>query len=218
MIIKYVIILVSAYLLGSIPFGLLICKLKEGVDIRKQGSGKTGATNAARVAGGKVGALIILLDGGKAAGAVFMAQAIVGVGLLTIGGITFPWQTCQVVAALAAMAGHNWSVFLKFKGGRGVACFFGAMLAIYPPIGLFGIEVWAITAMRSRYMSMGSLIGVMATWCLLIPLVVAYGTPPIYLVYGLIATGLVIWQHRDNISRLRIGAERRLRSESGGRR
>jgi len=207
---KFVAIVVIAYLLGSIPFGLIIGKLTSGVDIRKQGSGKTGATNVMRTAGTKFGILTIVLDVGKAAGAVLLAKAIVGSYILPIGGISLNWQIAQVMAGLAAVAGHNWPVFAKFKGGRGVTAYFGTLLAIFPPAGIFGAEILAVSALRSRHMSMGSILGALAAWCLMVPLTIAYGFPPIYLAYGLVAIALLVYQHRGNMKRLQQGTERQL--------
>jgi glycerol-3-phosphate acyltransferase PlsY len=214
MIAEFVAVVVIAYLLGSIPFGLIIGKLKSGIDIREHGSGKTGATNLMRVAGTKLGVLTIVLDVVKAAGAVMLATVIVGrsSGVLTIGGVSVYWQhIAQVAAGLAAVAGHNWPVFAKFKGGRGVTAYFGTVFAIFPPAGIFGAEVVAIAALRSRHMSLGSLLGALATWCLMLPLTIVYNLlPPIYLVYGSVVIALIVYQHRDNIRRLRQGTERQL--------
>jgi glycerol-3-phosphate acyltransferase PlsY len=213
MIAKFVAVVVIAYLLGSIPFGLIIGKLKSGVDIREQGSGKTGATNLMRVAGTKLGVLTIVLDVVKAAGAVMLATVIIdsSSGILTIGSVSLNWQhIAQVLAGLAAVAGHTWPVFAKFKGGRGVTAYFGTLFAIFPPAGIFGAEVVAIAALRSRHMSLGSLLGALAACCLMIPLTILYNFPPIYLAYGLVVTALLVYQHQDNIKRLRQGTERRL--------
>jgi acyl phosphate:glycerol-3-phosphate acyltransferase len=213
MIAEFVAVVVIAYLLGSIPFGLIIGKLKSGVDIREQGSGKTGATNLMRVAGTKLGVLTIVLDVVKATGAVMLAAVIIGrdSGVLTIGGVSVYWQhIAQVLAGLAAVAGHTWPVFAKFKGGRGVTAYFGTLFAIFPPAGIFGAEVVAIAALRSRHMSLGSLLGALAACCLMIPLTILYNFPPIYLAYGLVVTALLVYQHQDNIKRLRQGTERRL--------
>jgi glycerol-3-phosphate acyltransferase PlsY len=210
---EFIAVVVIAYLLGSIPFGLIIGKLKSGVDIREQGSGKTGATNLMRVAGTKLGVLTIVLDVVKAGGAVMLAAVIIGrgSGTFTIGGVTVYWQhVAQVAAGLAAVVGHNWPVFAKFKGGRGVTAYFGTLFAICPPAGIFGAEVVAIAALRSRHMSMGSILGALAAWCLMIPLTILYSLSPIYLVYGLVVIALLIYQHQDNIKRLRQGTERRL--------
>jgi acyl phosphate:glycerol-3-phosphate acyltransferase len=213
MIAEFVAVVVIAYLLGSIPFGLIIGKLKSGVDIREQGSGKTGATNLMRVAGTKLGVLTIVLDVVKATGAVMLAAVIIGrdSGVLTIGGVSVYWQhIAQVLAGLAAVAGHTWPVFAKFKGGRGVTAYFGTLFAIFPPAGIFGAEVVAIAALRSRHMSLGSLLGALAACCLMIPLTILYNFPPIYLAYGLVVTALLVYQHQDNIKRLRQGTERQL--------
>jgi len=213
MIAEFVAVIVIAYLLGSIPFGLIIGKLKSGVDIREHGSGKTGATNVMRTAGTKLGVLTIVLDVVKAGGAVMLATVIIdgGSGSLTIGGVSLYWQhVAQVAAGLAAIAGHNWPVFAKFKGGRGITAYFGTLFVIYPPAGIFGAQVVAIAALRSRHMSMGSILGALAAWCLMIPLTIAYNFPPIYLAYGLVVIALLVYQHQDNIKRLRQGIERQL--------
>lgn len=207
---KFVAVVIIAYLLGSIPFGLIIGKLKKGVDVRKYGSGKTGATNVMRTVGTKFGILTIILDVAKAAIAVMLAKIIVGSAILTIGSISLHWQIAQAIAGLAAMAGHNWPVFARFKGGRGVTAYFGTLFAIYPPVAIFGVEVLAISALRSRHMSLGSILSVLAAWCLLVPLTIVYDFPPIYLAYGLAATALLVFQHRDNVKRLQQGIERRL--------
>ena len=206
---KFIAAVVIAYLLGSIPFGLIIGKLKGSVDVRKYGSGKTGATNVMRTVGTKFGILTMILDVVKAAGAVVLAGVIIDSVALTIGSIPLH-QMAQVTAGLAAVAGHNWPVFARFKGGRGVTAYFGTLFVIYPPAAIFGVEVLAISALRSRHMSLGSILGVLAAWCLLVPLTIIYDSPPIYLAYGLAVIALLIYQHRGNISRLQQGTERRL--------
>ncbi|MEA3442049.1 MAG: glycerol-3-phosphate 1-O-acyltransferase PlsY [Chloroflexota bacterium] len=206
---KFIVSMIIGYLLGSIPFGLIVSKLAKGVDVRQYGSGKTGATNVMRAAGTKFGALTIALDVAKAVVAVMLAKLIVGSDVIYLGTVLLNWQVAQVVTGLAVLAGHSWPVFAKFKGGRGVTAFFGTMFAIYPPAALVGTEVWVAVALHSRHMSSGSILGITATWCLMIPLTIAYDLPPIYLAYALVAMGLVIYQHRDNIKRLRQGTERR---------
>ena len=213
LIAEFVAVVVIAYLLGSIPVGLIIGKLKKGVDIREYGSGKTGATNVMRTLGTKLGVLTIVLDVVKAGGAVMLAAVIVdvGSGVVTLGGVSVHWQhVAQVVAGLAAIAGHNWPIFAKFKGGRGVTAYFGTLFVIFPPAGIFGAEIVAIAALRSRQMSRGSILGALAAWCLMIPLTIVYNFPPIYLAYGLAGIALLVYQHHDNIKRLRQGTERLL--------
>ncbi len=206
-------VIVIAYLLGSIPFGLIMGKLKSGVDVREYGSGKTGATNVMRTVGTKLGILVLVLDVVKATGAVILATVIIdkGSGSFTIGSISIYWHhVAQVVAGLAAILGHNRPIFARFKGGRGVTAYFGTLFAIFPPAGIFGAEVVAIAALRSRHMSMGSILGALAALCLMIPLTILYGFPLIYLVYGSVVVALLTYQHQDNIKRLRQGTERRL--------
>jgi glycerol-3-phosphate acyltransferase PlsY len=192
---------------------LIIGKLRSGVDVRKHGSGKTGATNVMRTVGTKLGVLTLVLDVVKATGAVMLATVIISrdSGVLTIGGVSVYWQhIAQVAAGLAAVAGHTWPVFAKFKGGRGVTAYFGTLFAIFPPAGIFGAEIVAIAALRSRHMSLGSLLGALAACCLMIPLTILYNFPLIYLAYGLVVTALLVYQHQDNIKRLRQGTERQL--------
>jgi glycerol-3-phosphate acyltransferase PlsY len=213
MVAEFIVVAVVAYLLGSIPFGLIIGKLKGGVDIREYGSGKTGATNVMRTVGTKLGIVTLVLDVTKATAAVILATVIIGSdnGISIIGGVPVYWQhAAQVVAGLAAVAGHNWPVFAKFKGGRGVTAYFGTLFAIYPPAGIFGAQVIAIAALRSRHMSLGSILGASAALCLMIPLTIVYSFPPVYLAYGSVVVALLVFQHLDNIKRLRQGTERRL--------
>jgi glycerol-3-phosphate acyltransferase PlsY len=210
---KFAAVAVIAYLLGSIPFGLIIGKLKSGVDVREHGSGKTGATNVMRTVGTKLGVVTLILDVVKATVAVMLAAVIIdkGSGVLTVGGVSAYWQyLAQVLAGLAAVAGHTWPIFAKFRGGRGVTAYFGTLFAIFPPAGIFGAEVLAIAALRSRHMSLGSLLGAFAACCLMIPMTILYNFPIIYLVYGLVVTAVLVYQHLDNIKRLRQGTERRL--------
>jgi len=212
MIPQFIAVVLIGYLLGSIPFGLIISKLKTGVDIRQQGSGKTGATNVMRTAGTKLGMLTIGLDVAKAAVAVLVATVIIrGSATVTIGSMSVHWMhIAQVSAGMAAVAGHNWPVFAKFRGGRGVAAYFGTLFAIYPPVGIFGAQVLAIAALRSRHMSLGSMLGASAALCVMIPLTIVYNFPPIYLAYCSAIVAMIVIQHVDNIRRLRQGTERRL--------
>src|SRR4030043_948390 len=175
MIAEFVAVVAIAYLLGSIPFGLIIGRLKSGVDIRKQGSGKTGATNLMRVAGTKLGILALVLDVLKATAAVILATTVIGrdSGVLTVGGVSIYWQyVAQVAAGMGAVVGHNWPIFAKFKGGRGGTAYFGTLFALFYPAGVFGAGVLAIAALRSRHMSLGSLLGALAAWCLMLPLTI----------------------------------------------
>ena len=210
MIAKFVVIIIIGYLLGSIPFGALISKRFARMDVRQYGSGKTGTTNVLRVAGRKAAILVFSCDMLKGALAVALAGLIIGNSYLIVGDFGFGLLTAQVLAALAAMAGHNWSIFLKFQGGRGVATFFGGLAALSPVVALFGGEVFVVGVGVTRFVSLGSMAGAVGTYAMLVPLAILDGFPIEYLVYTLIGTVVIIVMHRDNISRLISGKERKL--------
>jgi glycerol-3-phosphate acyltransferase PlsY len=210
-ILQFIAVIIVGYLVGSIPSGVLLSKLFSKVDVREYGSGKIGATNVLRTAGKKAAALVLLLDLLKGALAVIFAGLIVGRNYLVIGDeFGLGLLVAQVLAALAAIAGHNWSIFLGFKGGRGVATFFGGLVALCPVAALFGSEVFIIGAGLTRFASLGSIAGVVGTYSILIPLTIFNGFPLEYLIYTLIGTVLIVVMHRENITRLLSGKERRL--------
>jgi len=207
---QFVIVVIAGYLLGSIPFGTLISRRNARIDVRHHGSGKTGATNVLRTSGGKAAAMVAILDLSKGALAVIFAGLIVGRGYLVVGDFALGALVAQVLAALAAMAGHNWSIFLKFRGGRGVATFFGGLVALCPPAALFGGEILIIGAGLTRFVSVGSIAGVVGTYTILVPLTIMNGFPIEYLAYALIGTVVIVVMHRDNVKRLISGKERKL--------
>ena len=207
---KFVGVVILGYLLGSIPFGLLISRRQAKVDVREYGSGKTGATNVLRTAGRKSALLVIVLDILKGVMAVVFAGLIVGSEYLAVGGVGFGSMVAQVLAALAAIVGHNWSVFLKFKGGRGVATFFGGLVALCPPAALLGGEIAIIGAGLTKVASVGSIAGAVGSYAVLVPLTVMNGFPIEYIFYALIGAIIILVMHRDNIARLLAGKERRL--------
>ena len=207
---KFAAVVIIGYLLGAIPFGVLVGRRLAKVDVRQYGSGKIGTTNVLRSAGSKAAALVFSLDILKGALAVVFAGLIVGRNYLIVGDFGLGLLAAQCLAALAAMAGHNWSVFLKFRGGRGVATFFGGLIALCPVVGLFGGEVFIIGLGLTRFASLGSIAGVVGTYTILVPLTFLNGFPIEYLVYTLIGTVVIIVMHRDNIVRLLTGKERRL--------
>ena len=209
-VIQFASVVILGYLLGSIPFGALISRRFAKVDITGYGSGKTGTTNVLRVAGRKAAALVVCLDLSKGALAVIFAGLIVGRNYLVIGDFGLGLLVAQCLAALASMVGHNWSVFLKFKGGRGVATFFGGLIALCPVVGLFGGEVFIIGAGLTRFASLGSIAGAVGTYTILVPLTIMNAFPLEYLVYTLIGTIAIIVMHRGNIARLIAGKERKL--------
>jgi len=210
LIAKFVVVVLIGYLLGSIPFGVLIARRRVKVDVRQYGSGKIGATNVLRMAGRKAAVTVATLDVLKGVLAVVIAGLIVDRGYLVVGNFALGALVAEVMAALAAIAGHNWSVFLKFRGGRGVATFFGGLVALCPPAAIFGGEVLIIGAGLTKFASIGSIAGAVGAYAILVPLTIMNGFPIEYLAYALIGTIAIIVMHRDNIARLVSGRERRL--------
>ena len=209
---KFVAVIIIGYLLGSIPFGPLITRRLTRVDVRNYGSGKTGATNVLRVAGKRAATLVCSLDILKGMLAVVIAWLLFGGQYWLVFGSASWWlvRSAPAAAAMAAMAGHIWPVFLKFHGGRGVATFFGGLVALSPAAALFGGEIVVISAGLTRFASIGSLAGAVGAYTILVPLTIFNGFPIEYLAYALIGVIAIVVKHRDNIARLLSGKERRL--------
>jgi glycerol-3-phosphate acyltransferase PlsY len=180
------------YLLGSIPFGLILTALTGGGDIRAIGSGNIGATNVLRTGKKGVAAATLLLDAGKGAAAVWLAQR--------YGGEFSP-----LLAAVGAFAGHVHPVWLKFRGGKGVATLLGVSAALNPLAGLGFAVAWLGVALASRISSLGGMVSGFAAAVIL----AALGNVPAGLAVGLLALW-VLWTHRENIARLRAGTEPRI--------
>ncbi|MBT0666045.1 glycerol-3-phosphate 1-O-acyltransferase PlsY [Geobacter pelophilus] len=185
------IIVIAAYLVGSIPTGLLLARLMGGVDIRTTGSGNIGATNVSRTLGWKVGVLTLLGDCLKGVVPVLVARHF---------GVTEGWLA---LTAFAAFAGHVYTVFLRFKGGKGVATALGVFLALSPLSVAGAVVIFALMLWKWRYVSLGSITAA-AAMPLLVALIDRRGL--IFLMSIAIAT-IVIWKHRENISRLKSGTE-----------
>jgi glycerol-3-phosphate acyltransferase PlsY len=182
-----------AYLLGAIPFGYLLVKWRTGRDVRTMGSGNIGATNVLRTTGRAAGVLTLLLDIGTGYVAVWLA-----------GRLSGNSATVMSAAALAAMLGHAYPVFLRFRGGKAVATFLGAFLRLAPPAILAALIVFIIVVWRTRYISMGSIVS-SGTFPLAVWLIVH---PPWVVVAAAAAGGaFIIWRHKENIQRLRAGTE-----------
>jgi glycerol-3-phosphate acyltransferase PlsY len=187
---KFILVAVIGYLMGAIPFALIISKRMAGIDISKHGSGNLGGTNVLRVLGFKAGALVMALDLAKAFVPVMLAKFIIGDDVL--------------------MVGHSWSVYIKFRGGKGAAAYFGSWFAIWPVAALVGGAILILTVWLSRYMSLGSIISSLGILCLFAVLTLIDVSPPVYLVYSVVAAALIVYQHRSNISRLQAGTENRM--------
>jgi len=217
MMAKFAAVVIMGYLIGSIPIGYLLTRRQAKVDVTKYGSGKVGATNVLRTAGGRSAALVAGMDILKGVLAVLLAGLIVGRGYLVVGNFGFGMLVAQVLAALAAVVGHNWSVFLGFRGGRGVATFFGGLVALCPIAAIVGGEIIVIGAGLTQYASLGSIAGVVGAYAILVPLTIMNGFPLEYLFYTLVGSVIIIVMHRDNISRLMKGKELKL-GEKGEKR
>ncbi|WP_434290127.1 glycerol-3-phosphate 1-O-acyltransferase PlsY [Celeribacter sp. SCSIO 80788] len=183
---------ILAYLLGSIPFGIVMARLFGLGDLRKIGSGNIGATNVLRT-GNKLAAFLTLLgDSGKGALAVILARVLVG-------------EQAAGIAGLCAMLGHLYPVFLRFKGGKGVATFLGTLLALSFPAGLLACGTWLLVAVITRYSSLSALVA-----ALMAPIYTAF----FYHLHGallvLVLTALIFYKHRENIARLKAGTETKI--------
>ena len=212
----YVSVVVIGYICGSIPCGVLISKWLAKRDVRKVGSGKTGMTNVMRAAGRKAAAISLVLDIAKGALAVGFATLIFWGhnDAVTVFAMN---ESAKILAGLAAIAGHNWSVFLKFKGGRGVATFMGALAGLYWPAAVLGGILIFVIGIRTKFMSMGSLVGAAAAFFLLTAFYILQisflrsGPMPIeYSIYVLAGVIFVWVMHHDNITRLYNGTERKI--------
>jgi glycerol-3-phosphate acyltransferase PlsY len=190
--INFLVLLIS-YLLGSIPFGYLIGR-KYNVDIRRHGSGNIGATNAFRVLGPEVGLLVLFCDLAKGFLPVLIANNLFG-PMLGVG------------AGLAVMIGHNWSVFLKFRGGRGVATGAGVLIALMPGVVLIAFVIWLLIVLITGYVSLGSILASVA-----VPFIaLIFHIPWVYFIFAVPAPIIVVIRHLPNIKRLQTGTENRIR-------
>jgi glycerol-3-phosphate acyltransferase PlsY len=214
---KFIAVAIIGYLLGSVPFGLIVSKMQAKVDIRNYGSGRTGGTNVLRTLGRKAFVMVAAGDILKAAIAVLLARAVVGNGILAIGRLHLSSLAAQSLAGLCAIMGHVFPVFAKFKGGRGVATFIGGLAAICPVAALFGGEILIFGAGLSGFASLGSITAVVSAYAIMIPLTVIYGVPIEYLYYVLIGTLIIVIAHHDNIKRLLSGKERKLNQKAASR-
>jgi acyl phosphate:glycerol-3-phosphate acyltransferase len=190
---------VIGYLLGAIPSGQIVGALAGGVDLSQYGSGKTGATNALRTLGW------------GAAAAVFLGDLAKGIIAVLVARLLLPGQPmAEVVGGFAAVIGHNWSVYIGFKGGRGVVVSMAVFYLLCWPAALIASLVALATVLVWRIVSLASLVGAAAGLVLCVVFVVLSHYPIAVLVYGILAASLVWLRHGDNIQRLMAGTERRI--------
>ena len=186
-------ILILSYLLGSIPNGLIFGKLIWHKDLRNFGSGNIGATNAWRVIGKQAGILIFLLDFLKGAISVMLAKIFVGSALV------------MVAAGLLAIIGHTFSIFLKLRGGKGVATGLGVIAVMMPKVTAIVFLTWLIIFLVTRYVSVASIVAAALTPIL----AVIFDEPIEFIILGLMAAAFIIFRHKENILRLKQGRENR---------
>ena len=194
--IDFVVAAAISYLLGSIPNGLILGKAIWGVDLRQHGSKNIGATNAWRTIGKAGGISIFALD--------FLKGAISAYLGLHLGGS----ELAGVLCGILAIAGHSWSVFLAFKGGKGVATGLGVIAALMPEVTLIVFAVWFAIVYFTGYVSLGSIVG-----AALVPiLTLFFGLHTEFLILGLIAAVFIIYRHKSNIERLLKGTESKIKA------
>lgn len=200
----YLVLVPIGYLLGSLPFGLIAGRLFGRIDVRDHGSGSTGMTNVLRTTGVPAAALVLILDMGKAVVAVALAKV-----FTDSPGV-------EAATALSSMVGHNWPIFSGFRGGKGTAAGWGAMIILSPLSGLAATVAGFSAAAVSRYVSLGSMIGSAGGSGVLVALALLGIEPMPYIWFGLFSTVLVVVRHKENISRLASGQERKLGQRTGG--
>jgi len=188
----------GAYVVGSVPTAYILVRWMKKEDIRDVGSRNVGALNAYNRTGAWAGLLVLLVDTAKG------VLAVAAPRLLSVD----PWVL--FITTPLVVAGHNWPVFLQFKGGRGILTALGGLALMVPVAAIFATATFLTVTALSRYISLGSVIGVMIGALAILALALAGMSSDTYMVYGFIACAMLVWQHRDNLQRIRDGNERRL--------
>jgi glycerol-3-phosphate acyltransferase PlsY len=192
---KIALIIISCYLLGSIPFGYIMGKLFKKIDIREFGSGNIGTANAFRILGPSLASLVLIGDIGKGIFSIYLVQYsnIDNLLILTIAG-------------LAVICGHDWSLFLGFKGGKGIATTFGVIFALNPTISILALIVWGVVLITTRYVSLSSILAVISIFIFTI----LFKQPYEYIIFSAIILIISIFKHKENIERLKLKKERKI--------
>lgn len=196
---KIALIILGCYLLGSIPFGYIAGKLFKKIDIRELGSGNIGATNVFRILGPSLASLVLISDIGKGIFSIYLVQYFNIDNLLIL-----------TIAGLAVICGHDWSLFLGFKGGKGIATTFGVIFALNPIISILAIVVWVVVMIITRYASLSSILAVIS----IMIFTILFKQPYEYIIFSAIIIVLSIFKHKENIKRLRSGNERKIGKKS----
>ena len=202
-IFSYIITALAAYLLGSIPTGYLVAKAK-GIDIRRFGSGNIGATNVFRILGKKAGIFVLLVDAAKGFCACWVGVWIANSHFPpdSLGGRR---EIFAIISGIAAILGHNYTCFLKFKGGKGIATTAGVLIALAPVAFLIVLAIFLLVVFTTRYVSLGA---VAAAFCLPFAVWISRGSP---MMIGIMTAlgALAVYKHKANIRRLLNGTENR---------
>jgi glycerol-3-phosphate acyltransferase PlsY len=190
-----ILVILISYILGSIPFGYIVSKLVKKIDIRDYGSGNIGATNTLRILGPFMASIVLIGDIGKGYFSIYLSRLISqdSIFILTMAG-------------LAVICGHDWSLFLKFKGGKGVATTFGVILALNPMISILAAIVWGMVIINTRYASLSSISAVIS----IMIFTILFKQPYEYIIFSLIIIILTIFRHKENIKRLKLGNESKI--------
>lgn len=189
---KIALVITICYLLGSIPFGYIVGKLFKKIDIRELGSGNIGATNVFRILGPSLASLALIGDIGKGILSIYLVR------FLNIDNLLV-----STIAGLVVICGHDWSLFLGFKGGKGIATTFGVVFALNPTISILALIIWGVVLVTTRYVSLSSIFAVISIFIFTI----LFRQPYEYIIFGAIILVLGIFNHKDNIKRLRSGNE-----------
>lgn len=191
---KIVLVIIMCYLLGSIPFGYIVGQLFKKIDIREYGSGNIGATNAFRILGPSLASLVLIGDISKGIFSIYLVR------FLNIDNLSI-----LVIAGIAVICGHDWSVFLKFKGGKGVATTFGVIFSFNLVISILAVTIWGMVMIFSKYASLSSILSLTSVSIFMI----LFKQPYEYIIFSLAILILAIFKHKDNIKRLKLGKERK---------
>lgn len=186
---------VLGHVCGSVPSGLWLVQAFHGIDIRNYGSKNIGTTNVFRTVGPKAAVLVLIADAFK--------------GILAVGIMSYFFHNplLDVVTALGALLGHNYSIFLGFKGGKGVATALGLLIFMMPKVALSSFGIWLVCVLLTRYVSLGSIMAAIFTP----PLAWYLGYPSAYVIFSVVAAFFVVLRHKENIHRLLTGTESKIK-------
>ena len=192
---KIILIITICYLLGSIPFGYIMGKLFKKVDIREFGSGNIGASNALRILGPSLASLVVIGDVGKGILSIYLVKY-----------FNIDSSLILAIAGLAVICGHDWSLFLGLKGGKGIATTFGVVFALNPTISILALIIGGVVVITTRYVSLASIFAVISIFIFTI----LFKQPYEYIIFSAIILIFGIFKHKENIKRLKSKKERKI--------